>query len=90
MTLNELVDKSFEPFQKRIAELEQENAELKAKISMLPSCENRPENKGGHICEKEHYDKCLAQKIQHIKELEERLTKAENQIHCLLVLLTEG
>jgi translation elongation factor EF-G len=52
-------------------ELEKENAELKAQISVLLSCENCPENKGGYICEKEYNDKCLAQKIQYIKELEQ-------------------
>jgi hypothetical protein len=55
----------------RIAELEQENAEQKAQISVLLSCENCPENKGGYICEKEYNDKCLAQKIQYIKELKQ-------------------
>ena len=49
---------------KRIAELEEQ-------ISSLLSCKNCPENKGGYICEKEYENKCLAQKIQYIKELKE-------------------
>ena len=51
---------------KRIAELEE-------KISVLLSCKNCPENKGGFICVKEYEDKCLAQKIQYIKELKEEI-----------------
>ena len=53
-------------------ELEKENAELKEKISILLSCQNCPENKGGWICAKEYEDKCLAQKIEYIKELQEQ------------------
>ena len=52
-------------------ELQKENAELKAQISVLLSCKNCTENKCGYICEKEYNDKCLAQKIQYIKELQE-------------------
>lgn len=44
-------------------------AELKEKISVLLSCKNCPENKGGWICVKEYENKCLAQKIEFIKEL---------------------
>ena len=51
-------------------ELEKENAELEEKIGVLLSCKNCPENKGGWICVKEYEDKCLAQKIEFIKELE--------------------
>ena len=51
--------------------LKKENAELKEKISVLLSCANCPENKGGWICLKEYEDKCLTQKIEFIKELEE-------------------
>lgn len=47
-----------------------ENAELEEKISILLSCKNCPENKGGWICAKEYENKCLAQKIEFIKELE--------------------
>lgn len=51
--------------------LKKENAELKEKISVLLSCTNCPENKGGYICLKEYENKCLTQKINFIKELEE-------------------
>ena len=47
-----------------------DNEELKEKISVLLSCKNCPENKGGWICAKEYENKCLAQKIEFIKELE--------------------
>lgn len=43
--------------------------ELENKISILLSCKNCPENKGGYICEKEYEGKCLSQKTQYIKEL---------------------
>lgn len=46
-------------------------AELKEKISVLLSCKNCSENKGGWICVKEYENKCLAQKIEFIKELKE-------------------
>ena len=52
-------------------ELERENAELQEKISVLLSCKNCPENKGGWGCEKEYENKCLKQKIVYIKELKE-------------------
>ena len=45
-------------------------AELEEKISVLLSCKNCSENKGGWICVKEYENKCLAQKIEFIKELE--------------------
>ena len=45
-------------------------AELEEKISGLLSCKNCSENKGGWICVKEYENKCLAQKIEFIKELE--------------------
>lgn len=47
------------------------NEELEEKISVLLSCKNCPENKDGLICQKEYENKCLAQKIQYIKELKE-------------------
>ena len=59
----------IEPREKRIAELEKENAELKEKSAFLLSCKNCSENKGGWICVKEYENKCLAQKIEYIKEL---------------------
>lgn len=65
----------IEPREKRIAELEKENAELKEKISVLLSCKNCSENKGGWICVKEYENKCLAQKIEFIKELEKEKYK---------------
>lgn len=57
----------------KIIALEEEKriVELKEKISNLLSCRNCPDNKGGYICQKEYEDKCLAQKIQYIKELKE-------------------
>ena len=54
----------YQEKEKRIEELEE-------KISVLLSCKNCPENKGGLLCQKEYEDKCLAQKIQYIKELQE-------------------
>lgn len=51
--------------------IEKENAELKEKISILLSCKNCPENKGGWVCVKEYENKCLTQKIEYIKELKE-------------------
>ena len=51
--------------------LKKENAELQEKISVWLSCTNCPENKGGWICLKEYENKCLKQKIEFIKELEE-------------------
>ena len=51
--------------------LKKKNAELQEKISVLLSCKNCPENKGGWICLKEYKNKCLKQKIEFIKELEE-------------------
>ena len=47
-----------------------ENKELEEKISILLSCKNCPENKGGWVWAKEYEDKCLAQKIQYINELQ--------------------
>lgn len=64
-----------------------ENKELEEKISFLLSCKNCPENKGGWVCAKEYEDKCLAQKIQYVKELKKenaelkkKLTKAKEII----------
>ena len=65
---------------------EEENNRLEGQISLLLSCKDCPENKGGYICEKEYNDKCLSQKIQYIKELKEELAKmtsvAEHQQDC--------
>ena len=50
---------------------EEQIEQLEKEISVLLSCKNCPENKGGLLCQKEYEDKCLAQKIQYIKELKE-------------------
>jgi hypothetical protein len=55
----------------QLSDREKRIAELEEKISVLLSCKNCSENKGGYICQKEYEDKCLAQKIQYIKELKE-------------------
>ena len=55
--------------------LKKENAKLQEKISVLLSCTNCPENKGGWICAKEYDNKCLAQKITFIKELKKEKRK---------------
>ena len=71
MSEEEMLKRKYtRPYEKRIAELEE-------KISILLSCKNCPENKGGLICAKEYENKCLAQKIQYIKELQEE--NAENE-----------
>ena len=64
----------------RIEELEKENAELQEKISVLLSCKNCPENKGGWGCEKEYENKCLTQKIVYIKELKEENAQYEKDL----------
>lgn len=53
--------------------------EFEKKISVLLSCKNCSENKGGYICQKEYEDKCLAQKIQYIKELQEENKKWKDE-----------
>ena len=78
---------------KRIDELQKRNAELKKEISVLLSCSNCPENKGGYICEKEYNDKCLSQKIEYIKELKEQIEKmkcCENCKHCEFKIVSDG
>ena len=57
--------------------------ELQEKISILLSCKNCSENKGGYICQKEYEDKCLAQKIQYIKELKEENRQLKNEVEDL-------
>lgn len=54
-------------------------ADLEKRISVLLSCKNCPDNKGGLICQKEYEDKCLAQKIQYIKELKEENAELKEQ-----------
>ncbi len=58
-------------------EQEQRTKTLEKKISILLSCTNCPDNKGGLLCQKEYEDKCLAQKIQYIKELQEENAELE-------------
>ena len=60
-----------------INQLKDENNRLEGQISLLLSCKDCPENKGGYICEKEYNDKCLSQKIQYIKELQEEITEKD-------------
>lgn len=60
--------------------LKKENAELQEKISVLLSCTNCPENKGGLICLKEYENKCLSQKIVYIKELKEDIAEHDKQL----------
>ena len=57
-----VLQQGFEVICKNLAELEE-------KISVLLSCKNCPENKSGWVCVKEYENKCLAQKIEFIKEL---------------------
>ena len=73
--------KAIMEMRSRIAELEKENAELKEKISVLLSCTNCPENKGGWGCEKEYENKCLTQKIEFIKELKEENAELDCQMN---------
>ena len=70
-----ILQQGFEIICKNLAKLEKENAKLQEKISILLSCKNCPKNKGGWICEKEYEDKCLAQKIEFIKELKKENAK---------------
>ena len=77
--------------------LKKENAELKEKISVLLSCKNCPENKGGWVCVKEYENKCLSQKIMHITELKKenaelkktviKLTKAKEIIKDYMTIV---
>lgn len=50
-----------------------ENEELKEKISVLLSCKNCPENKGGWICVKEYENKCLTQKFSTLKNYRKKI-----------------
>ena len=59
------------------------NEELEEKISVLLSCKNCSENKGGWICAKEYENKCLAQKIEFIKELEKENTELKEKVSYL-------
>lgn len=69
------------------------NEELEEKISVLLSCKDCPENKDGLICQKEYENKCLAQKIQYIKELKEENAELKEKLkpeNCLKLLAKEG
>ena len=69
------------------------NEELEEKISVLLSCKNCPENKDGLICQKEYENKCLAQKIQFIKELQQENAELQEKLkpeNCLKLLAKEG
>ena len=61
-------------------ELEKENAKLKEKISVLLTCKNCSENKGGWICAKEYENKCLTQKIVFIQELKKENAKLKKEL----------
>ena len=74
-----VLQQGFENLCKNLAELKKENAELKEKISVLLSCKNCPENKGGWVCVKEYENKCLTQKIEYIKELKEENAELEKE-----------
>ena len=50
------------------------------KISVLLSCKDCPENKDGLICQKEYENKCLAQKIQFIKELQQENAELKEEV----------
>ena len=75
-----VLQQGFEIICKNLAELEKENAELKEKISILLSCRNCPENKGGLLCEKEYEGRCLSQKVMFIKELKEEIAELKKQL----------
>ena len=55
-------------------------AELEEKISVLLSCKNCSENKGGWICAKEYENKCLAQKIVFIQELKKENAELKKEL----------
>ena len=54
--------------------------ELEEKISVLLSCKNCSENKGGWICAKEYENKCLAQKIVFIQELKKENAELKKEL----------
>jgi DNA repair exonuclease SbcCD ATPase subunit len=78
-TLSRFEKMWFTAIQKDVVALEKENEKLKKRLSVLLSCKNCPDNKGGFICQKEYEDKCLTQKIQYIKELKEENTELEKE-----------
>ena len=84
-----ILQMGFEVICSKLSRLEKENAELKEKISVLLSCKNCPENKGGWGCEKEYENKCLTQKIKFIKELIEDITEMKEQINKAKEIIKE-
>ena len=46
----------------------------------FPAKKNCPENKDGLICQKEYENKCLAQKMQFIKELQQENAELKGQV----------
>ena len=60
-----LLQQGLEIICKNLAELEKENAELKEKISILLSCKNCPENKGGWIRVNDFFEEEEAQTYKH-------------------------
>ena len=76
-----ILQMGFEVICSKLSRLEKENAELKEKISVLLSCKNCLENKGGWGCEKEYENKCLTQKIVYIKELKEENAELDCQMN---------
>lgn len=64
----------------KIGNQEKRIAELEEKISVLLSCKDCPENKDGLICQKEYENKCLAQKMQFIKELQQENAELKGQV----------
>lgn len=75
---------------RKLAEANKYIKELQKQISILLSCKNCPDNKGGYICEKEYNDKCLAQKIQYIKELKEEIEELQDTETMLKTLKDRG
>ena len=93
-TLESKVEKLQEDLRNKRISIKNKKAEIKEleeKISVLLTCKNCPENKGGYICTKEYDNKCLAQKIQHVKELEEENAelKADNDARKFAMAMSE-
>ena len=74
----------FKPLQNQIKDLQKQNEDLQKQISILLSCKNCPDNKGGYVCDTEYNDKCLAQKIQYIKELQEENEKLKTALKTVI------
>lgn len=74
-----LISMGFPTFQS-CKEYAEKIKDLEQQISTLLSCKDCPENKGGYICSKEYNDRCLAQKIEYIKELKEENAELKEKI----------